>query len=47
MEMAEAGEFDADFLVIGSGCAALTGALRASSGGMSVTIMEKAELAGG
>ncbi len=45
--MAETGEFDTDFLVIGSGCAALTAALRASSGGMSVTIMEKAELAGG
>jgi len=38
---------ETDFLVIGSGCAGLTAALRASSGGLSVTIIEKAELAGG
>ncbi|MFI5012390.1 MAG: FAD-dependent oxidoreductase [Hyphomicrobiales bacterium] len=45
--MTDADQFDTDFLVIGSGCAALTAALRASSGGLGVTIMEKAELAGG
>jgi 3-oxosteroid 1-dehydrogenase len=45
--MADSAQWDTDFLVIGSGCAALTAALRASSGGLGVTILEKAELAGG
>jgi 3-oxosteroid 1-dehydrogenase len=45
--MTDSQQFDTDFLVIGSGCAALTAALRASSGGARVTIIEKAELAGG
>jgi 3-oxosteroid 1-dehydrogenase len=38
---------ETDFLVIGSGCAGLTAALRAASGGIGVTILEKAALAGG
>src|SRR5262249_22672712 len=35
-----------DFLVIGSGCAGLTAALRASSGGLSGTNIEKAQTPG-
>ena len=45
--MIEADQFETDFLVVGSGCTALTAALRAATGGLRVIILEKAALVGG
>src|SRR5579862_9088405 len=40
-------EYDCDVLVIGSGSAALSAALRTSAGGLRVTILEKTSSLGG